>query len=89
MFLVQRVATIVGEAFIPMPLTELGSSEDGFHYRPGAPNGAVSKSAPHLPPTGDSTGPGFVPALLFLRTSVLFTNKSEHNVNRRKQRKRR
>ena len=54
MFLVQRVATIVGEAFIPMPLlTELGSNEDGFHYRPGAPNGAVPKPGP--PPSTENS----------------------------------
>ena len=42
MFRVKCVATAVFVGFIPMPLlTELVSSEDGFCYRHGAPNGAV------------------------------------------------
>ena len=42
MFRVECVAATVFVAFISMPLlTELISSEDGFCYRHGAPNGAV------------------------------------------------
>ena len=42
MFRVKCVATMVFEAFISMPLlTELVSSEYGFCYRHGAPDGAV------------------------------------------------
>jgi len=42
MFRVKCVATTAFAAFISMPLlTELVSSEDGFCYRHGAPNGAV------------------------------------------------
>jgi hypothetical protein len=49
MFVVQCVAMTVFVAFISMPLlTELVSSEDGFCYRHGAPNGAVRKPAPPI-----------------------------------------
>jgi len=42
MFRVKCVATAVFVAFISMPLlTELVSSEGGFCYRHGAPDGAV------------------------------------------------
>jgi hypothetical protein len=42
MFRDKCVVTTVVVAFISMPLlTELVSSEDGFCYRHGAPNGAV------------------------------------------------
>jgi hypothetical protein len=45
MFEVQCVAKTVFVAFLSMPLlTELVSSEDGFCYRHGAPNGASSPS---------------------------------------------
>jgi hypothetical protein len=50
MFVVQCVAVTVFVAFTSMPLlTELVSSEDGFCYRHGAPNGAVRKPAPPIP----------------------------------------
>jgi hypothetical protein len=42
MYAVQCVATAVLVVFRSMPLlTELDSSEDGFGYKHGAPNGAV------------------------------------------------
>ena len=51
MFRVKCVATTVFEAFISMPLlTELVSSEEGFCYRHGAPNGAVPPSQPSIRP---------------------------------------
>jgi hypothetical protein len=45
MFEVQCVAKTVFVTFLSMPLlTELVSSEDGFCYRHGAPNGALPPS---------------------------------------------
>ena len=51
MFRVECVATTVLIASISMPLlTELVSSEDGFGYRHGAPNGAVPASQHSIRP---------------------------------------
>ena len=48
---VQCLATAVLAAFVSMPLlTELVSSEEGFCYRHGAPNGAVPPSQPSIRP---------------------------------------
>jgi hypothetical protein len=50
MFRVKCMATTVFVAFISVPLlTELVSSEDGFCYRHGAPNGAVHPSQHSMP----------------------------------------
>ena len=50
MFEVQCVAKTVFVTFLSMPLlTELVSSEDGFCYRHGAPNGAVPQSQHSIP----------------------------------------
>jgi hypothetical protein len=49
MFRGECVATTAFVAFISMPLLrELVSSEDGFCYRHGAPNGAVPPSQPSV-----------------------------------------
>jgi hypothetical protein len=51
MCVAQRVANAVRETSVPMPhLTALGLAEDGFCYKHGAPNGAVPKPAPAIPP---------------------------------------
>ncbi len=51
MVLVQRAGMTVLVRFMAMPLlTELVSSEGGFCYRHGAPNGAFFSSAPSIPP---------------------------------------
>jgi hypothetical protein len=51
MFRVEFVATGAFAAFISMPLLpELVSSEVGFCYRHGAPNGAVALSQHSIPP---------------------------------------
>ena len=51
MFRVKCMATTVFVGFISMPfLTELVSSEDGFCYRHGAPNGAVPPSQHSIRP---------------------------------------
>ena len=48
MSVVQCAVTTVLVAVISMPLlTELVSSENGFCYKHGAPNGAVPRPAPH------------------------------------------
>jgi hypothetical protein len=51
MFVVECAARTVSGASVAMPLlTELVSSENGFCYKHGAPNGAVPKRAPPVQP---------------------------------------
>jgi hypothetical protein len=51
MCVAQCVATAGLVVFMFMPLlTELGSSEDGFCYRNGTPNGVVRPSQHSIPP---------------------------------------
>ena len=62
MCVVQRLATSEFVAFLSLPLlTELGRcSENRPLYKYGAPNGAMPKPAPHIPPKTAKNPPALI-----------------------------